>query len=88
VLVLLLGFGFWLTLGCVVGAAVVMSHGWCWLRVLVLVGIWDLVVVLAVGLDDWVGMFGLACWGGELWWVGFVEPESLILAQSERWRNA
>jgi hypothetical protein len=48
-LVLLLGFGFWLTLGCVVGAAVVLSHGWCWLRVWVLVGIWDLVVVLAMG---------------------------------------
>ena len=42
--------------------------------------------VLAVGKDWWVIRWD-ACWAVRLGGC-FDEPESLILAQSERWRNA
>ena len=81
------GFGFWVLRGGM--------RGWCLVRggtrVLCADGVW----LFWDGWEDWVRE--RVCWSGLVLccWVfrhlvmwDFDEPESLILAQSERWRHA
>ena len=56
---------------------------WCWLCVF---GLGGDDVFIGLGVVMGFGIGWLVCWS--LMWLMDDEPESLILAQSERWRNA